>query len=67
VLQVSILQDNDTKIPFGGFGGYMVMRSGGILNAKKDPPVQNLGLFGKKIDESLALQDQDKAQGARKV
>jgi hypothetical protein len=26
----------------------MVMRSEVILNAKKDPAVQNLGLFGKK-------------------
>jgi hypothetical protein len=45
----------------------MVMRSGGILNAKKDPAVQNLGLFGMNIDESLALQNQDIAQGPRKV
>jgi hypothetical protein len=27
----------------------MVMGSGVILNAKKDPAVQNLGLFGKKL------------------
>jgi hypothetical protein len=27
----------------------MVMRSGEILNAEKDPPSQNLGLFGKKL------------------
>jgi hypothetical protein len=55
------------KFPLGGFSGYMVMGSGGILNAKKDPAVQNLGLFGMNIDESLALQNQDIAQGPRKV
>jgi hypothetical protein len=37
------------KFPVGGFSGYMVMGSGGILNAKKDPAVQNLGLFGMKL------------------
>ena len=37
------------KKPLGGFSGYMVKGSGLILNAKKDPAVQNLGLFGMKL------------------
>ncbi len=45
----------------------MVMRSGAILNAEKDPPSQNLGLFGKIIDESLALQIKEGAQEPGKV
>jgi hypothetical protein len=43
------------------------MRPGIILKAKKDPGVHNLGLFGKKIDGSLALQDQGPILELRKV
>ena len=67
VRQISILQELTQIKPFVAFDTSIVLRSGAILKAEKDPPLQNLGLFGKNIDGSLALQIMEGAQEPPKV